>query len=179
MNENEQVTPVETEETTIQDPTPELTEESTPFKVFQTEEEYSKAFKSEVSKAKYEWLKEIGAKSVDEYKASCALHEQTLSENNSLKQELETTKKSLVEAQDKNLVLELKVSDEYAQDALALAKLKVDDKTDLRQALTQILDKNPSWLEVEPTDSVKFGTEKEEAKKVEVSNLAKKYPWLQ
>ena len=103
-----------------------------PFKVFKTEEEFNKTFKSEVSKAKNEWLKDVGAASVDEFKASKSKYDEAAKNYDQVVKERN-------DLSDKLVVRELDVSDEFQNDLLTLAKAKVTPEKDLKTAAAEIL----------------------------------------
>ena len=151
-------------------------EATKPFKTFETEEDYNRAFKSEVSKAKNEWLKSTGVSSVEEFKNKESQYNSAIEENSKLQKDLETARAELTKANEKNIVLELGVDKDYEDDALTLARAKVTNDIDLKTALSDVLKKNPTWT---TKSDVKIGVEKSDVKGTpEISGLAKKYDWL-
>ena len=151
-------------------------EAPTTFKAFTTEDEYNNSIKSERSKAKNEILVELGLTNVAEGK-------EALTKASTLQTEFEaaTTKASKLE---ENLALtKLGIADTYAEEALALAKPKVNDKMDLTAALTEVSKKFPVMLgkTIVPAPGV-GGERQEDISQADEgtlkANLKKKYPWL-
>lgn len=151
-------------------------EATKPFKTFETEEDYNRAFKSEVSKAKNEWLKSTGVSSVEEFKNKESQYNSAIEENSKLQKDLSDARAELTKATERNILLELGVDKDYEEDALTLARAKVTKDTDLKTAMSDVLKRNPTWTV--KTD-VKIGVEKSDIKNGEaVSELSKRYPWL-
>lgn len=124
-----------------------------PFKIYETEEEYNKDFKSNVSKAKNEWLKETGVLSVDDFKSKQAEYNKAINENKTLKESLESEKKN-------HIMDSLNIQDKFKDDFLAVTKnmMESDSKLDFKSASAKVLEKNPWW--VNSVESTKIGTEK-------------------
>lgn len=142
-----------------------------PFKTFATQEDYDKAIKSEASKQKLEWMREVGVQSVDEFKTTKSKYDEATKNYDQVVKERN-------DLSDKLLVRELDVGDEYANDLLTLAKSKVSPDKDLKAAASEILDKNPGW-KVSRAQSIKIGTEKASPAPVQTDDkLSARYPWL-
>lgn len=101
-------------------------------KAFATEEEYNNKLKSERSKGKHEILEELGIQSVKEGKEALA----QAKEAGELKQRAEKLETEL-------LLTKEGVKEEYTEEALILARAKVNEETDLKAALSGVLEKFP------------------------------------
>lgn len=173
MSEEIKTTAPETAE-----PKPEATVEQAPaaevkvFKTFATEEEFTNAVKSERSKAKNEILTELGVKSVDDAKSALAA-----------KTELETVKNTVTQLQEKLVLTENEVAEEFKNEALTLAKAGLKEGVDLDAALKQVLAKFPNMKK--PSSVIKgidaVGTQPSAAPS-EAAQVGKristKYPWI-
>ena len=154
-------------------PTPEATPTPTAFKSFSTEEEYNNALKSEKSKGKGEIMKELGISSVDEGKAS-------LTKTGQLQEELNTYKTKATQLEESLTLNKLGVREDYSEEALSLAKSKVNDKVDLSTALGEVIKKFPMMTSKTQKN---IGGDKGEGDPTEdqgdiKTELNKKYPWL-
>lgn len=175
--------PTETQETTEGENSTEKNEEtskeSKPFKVYTTEEEYQKELKSAQSKAKNEILQKLGVNSVDKATSS-------LTEAEQMKKDLQLAMNKMGELEEKTAVAEANIAEDYRQDALTLAKSKVNDNTTLADALKQVVERYPNFSN-QPKDTKK-GVEKvggdrskENSPKGEdqlAKELSSKYSWL-
>ena len=142
-----------------------------PFKTFDTQEDYEKAIKSEASKQKLEWMREVGVTSVDEFKATKSKYDEATKNYDQVVKERN-------DLSDKLLVRELDVSDDFANDLLTLAKANVSKDKDLKTAASEVLGKNPSW-KVSRTQAIKRGTEKAApTQPITDDKLGSRYPWL-
>jgi hypothetical protein len=142
-----------------------------PYKVFQTQEDYEKAVKSEASKQKLEWMKQAGVSSVDDYKIKISAAEAAIKEHDQLVKE-----KTMLN--DKLIVAELNVADDRKDDLLTLAKTKVTDQKDLRAAAMEVLERNPTWTKGAGV-AIKIGTEKAAPSEPhQEDKLSSRYPWL-
>ena len=145
--------------------------ENKPFKTFATQEDYDKAIKSEASKQKLEWMREVGVQSVDEYKTTKSKYDEATKNYDQVVKERN-------DLSDKLLVRELDVSDDFANDLLTLAKANVSKDKDLKTAASEVLGKNPSW-KTNRARTIKIGTEKAApAQSLTQDNLGNRYPWL-
>lgn len=107
-----------------------------PFKSFATKDEYETAVKSERSKAQNDLLKEIGIQKVQDAKDAITKYAALETQHNELK----------IKANQLEETLTLKdagIKDEYREEALTLAKAKVNEKTNLAEALKQVIAKMP------------------------------------
>jgi len=111
-------------------------QEDKPYKSFKDESEYLNTLKSERSKAKNDLMKELGISSVDEAKA-------TFKKAGELEGELNTFKTKTSELEEQLTLTKNGVKDEYAEEALSLAKSKVGDDKDLSTALGEVIKKFP------------------------------------
>lgn len=149
-------------------------QENQPYKAFSSEEEFNKFVKSQQSKAKNDILKALEAKSVDEGK-------QKLNESQQLKQELDATANRIAQLEEENAIVKTGVSEDYKDDALTLARAKVDDNTDLSSALAEVIKKHPHMAgkQNKPKD-VKVGSDKgnepEQGKDDVKERIKQKYP---
>jgi hypothetical protein len=152
-----------------------------PYKslTFNTEEEYKNFFKSEVSKQKNDWLKAVGATSVDDFKSKEAKYNAAIAESDNLKKQYEETKINLQKALETLMLKNLNVASEHQDDVLTLAKAHQGKDETLEQAAQKILANNAQWLEVSDKH-VTIGTEKKDMANTskDYSNLSKKFPWL-
>lgn len=160
------------------DPEPEPKgDDPKPYKSFSSEEEYLNSLKSERSKAKNELLKEMGVSSVDEAKSRYKKADELESEVNTYK-----TKNS--ELQEKLVLTENGVKDDYAEEALSLAKSKVGEDKDLSTALGEVINKFPMMASKTQTTKPNVGGDKNDGKPDEddqgkvKEGLKTKYPWL-
>lgn len=158
--------------------------QKTPYKVFETEEDFRKELQSVSSRAKYELLEKTGEKSIEGIKAKFQELEEVkgkvagLSEIQSKLEAIQAEKDKLNEDL---LMTKMGVKDELKQDFLTLAKSKVGKDVDLANAMTQTIQKY-SYFKGEGTPNVKIGTEKK-ASKVDLGDdekqrLMNKYPHL-
>jgi hypothetical protein len=116
---------------------------ATPYKVFNSEDEYKKEVQSLSSKAKYELLKELNAKSLDDIRSKFSELEAVkneLSALNDIKSELEATRKEKELLSDTLLAIKAGAKQETLDDFLTLAKKKVNDEVNLEQAMKLVLD---------------------------------------
>ena len=146
---------------------------STPFKVFATEEEFTKAVQSERSKAKNEVLKEVGAKNLDELKG-------TIATGQTVAQEVSTYKAKAAQLEEQLAVAQVGVLPEYINEALVLAKAQTDKP--LKDALASVIQKFPTMAHGSPKGVEAIGGEAKP--KVEQhegtfnKQLTSKYPWI-
>lgn len=142
-----------------------------------SEEEYNKAIKSSASKAKYEILKEMGVKSVDDFKQKYSEYEGAIKDKESLLSQLDERDVQIKQLRT-NLVMEqLHVNEDFKDDLVTLATSKMSDKVDFETACKEVLERNPNWLKAK--EPVKMGTEKSEKKPEDtMSKIKEKYPWL-
>lgn len=153
-------------------------ETKTSYKSFETEDEYNQAIKSERSKAKNEVLKSLGIDNLDEGKTQ-------LTKASKLEEELRSTKVKTTELEEQLTLTKNGVKEDYAKEALELAKSKVNDEVDLSTALGEVIKKFPMMASETPTKSKpNVGGEKNNEKKDTddqasiKENLKSKYPWL-
>lgn len=174
--ENEQTQQVTTQEpaatpapaanTSAQEAPKAPAEQPQPFKVFNTEDD----FKAEVNRAKGDWLKQVGATSVDEYKAKVKQYNDAIAERDSLIKQRNDLNEKLV-------VNDLGVADDHREDLLTLAKSRIAPDKDLRAAAAEVLQKNPTWMKAK--GDIRIGTEKpEDGLSSQPSALTSRYPWL-
>jgi hypothetical protein len=164
-----------------QEPKAEEAKPEGPFKVFQTQEEYDTAIKSEASKAKNDWLKENNLKSVDEYRANMAKYEEAVKAKESQDKFIKDLQSQLEKSHEEILARDLGVSPEHKDDLMILAKAKVGKDVTLEQAAKSILDSTPSWKGIIPQPRI--GTE-QRAPAADNKNpqanrdLMREFPWL-
>ena len=155
--------------------TPE-SQESKPYKSFATEEEYQKELKSAESKAKHGILQKLGINSVDE-------GTQNLTKAEQLEKDLQSTVQRLQQLEEENALVRVGIQDDYKDEAITLARAKVNDKTNFETALKQVGEKFPNLLGAQKKGVEKVGSEGSEQNPKTGSEqltekLAKKYPWL-
>jgi hypothetical protein len=165
-------------------PKPQGETQKTPYKVFETEEDFKKELQSVSSKAKYELLEKTGEKSVEGIKAKFAELDEVkgkvagLSEIQAKLQTIQAEKDKLNEDL---LMTKMGVKDELKQDFLTLAKSKVGKDVDLNSAMTQTIQKY-SYFKGESAPNVKIGTEKKSSSvdlgDDEKQRLQRKFPHL-
>ena len=126
-----------------------------PFKAFTTEEEFNNFVKSTSSKAKNEILKALETNSVDEGK-------EKMSQAQQLEQDLHKAITRLNQLEEENALVKIGVQDEFREEALTLARAKIDDSTNLESALKQVTSKFPNLLAQKPKGEKleKVGAEK-------------------
>jgi hypothetical protein len=147
-----------------------------PYKSFKEESDYLNTMKSERSKAKNELMKELGISSVDDAKT-------TFKKASDLEGEINTYKTKTSELEESLTLTKNGVKDDYADEALSLAKSKVGEDKDLATALGEVIKKFPMMAskaqQVESVGSDKGGEDKGQDDQGKVkSELKKKYPWL-
>jgi hypothetical protein len=151
--------------------TPNGKSDQKPYKVYETQEEYDKSFKSEVSKAKNDWMKQVGVASVDEFKEKSAKADEAIKERDQLAKEK-------VDLTERLVVAELGVADDRKDDLLTLARAKATAGKSLKDAAAEVLEANPNWAKdrSRPAD---FGVGKSERPNTQQEDpLASRYPWL-
>jgi hypothetical protein len=146
------------------------------FKEFSTEDDYNNSIKSERSKAKNEILVELGLTNVAEGK-------EALTKTSTLQEAFDTATTKATKLEESLALTKLGIGDDYAQEALALAKGRVNDKVDLTAALTEVSKKFPVMLGKSIVKTPDIGGErKEDTSSADEGtlkkNLSKKYPWL-
>ena len=116
-----------------------------PYKVFKTEDEFKRYIQSERSKSKGELLKEFGVQGVSEFNNLKSQYETAIQNKKEITDNLTRLQNENTALQEKNILLELNVDDRYADDTLTLARSKVSDTVNLKDAVEEILKKNPNW----------------------------------
>lgn len=151
------------------------TNQEKPYKVFTSEEEYQKELKSAQSKAKNEILQKLGVKSVDEGTKSLTKAEE-------LEKDLQTTLSRLQKIEEESVLVKSGIAEDYYQEALTLAKSKVNDNTTLEAAMKEVVTKFPNLLGKVKQDPLKVGGDKkpnkEDGETQLQDTLKNKYPWL-
>lgn len=159
------------------------------FKLPTTKEEYETLVKAAVNREKTLFLKELGVKSVKEYKETLAKAEESLTKYDELikrNEELIKTHESLsheYETLKQTSILDrLGVKDDYREDMVKLALSKVDDKNSFESVLKNLVESKYQYT-VQGKSTVKFGTEKstQTTSGTESSiptGLQNKYPFL-
>jgi hypothetical protein len=186
MEEN-QVSQVQeqTAEVTTQ---PEQAKVSQPFKVFSNEDEYKKEIQSVSSKAKYELLKELGAKNLDDVRIKFSELEATkaeLTEYAKIKQEFEALTAEKQKISEDLVLTKMNVTESLKNEALTLAKAKLQEhEGSLEKAMEDVIKKFPSMVNnngATPAPS-KIGTPKTSGAvnmtDPERDRLMKRYPHL-
>jgi hypothetical protein len=143
MEDNKLVTPATTNTATAPEVKEEAkaattTEAAQATKTF-TEDELNKLLQSERSKAKGEILKALDIKSVDDGK-------QNLTKSEQLELNLKTALTKLEQLEEENAIVKLGVAAEFKEEALTLAKAKVNSTTNLQVALQNVVAKFPGFL---------------------------------
>jgi hypothetical protein len=156
------------------------TNTTAPYKVYGSEDEFKKDFQSVASKAKYEVLKELNVKSLDEVKSKIIELEAAkneLVEASKIKSEYEQVKLQKQQVEENLLLTQLGVVPELKDDFLVLAKAKVTPELPLAEAAKTVIEKYKYFKgESTITDAaVKIGLEKKANGKAELENeLAEK-----
>jgi hypothetical protein len=163
-------------------------EESKPFKVYSSEDEYKKELQSVASKAKFALLQELNLKNLEEARAKFTELEFTKSELkalNDVKAELDAAKSEKQKLSENLLMTELGVKTELRDDFLVLAKNKVSKDLPLEDAAKSVLEKYTYFKgsnDVAAQVAQKIGTEKKpqqvDFKEEEKKRLMKLYPHL-
>lgn len=159
----------------------EETKPAAPFKVFQTQEEYDNAIKSEASKQKNDWLKENNLKNVDEYRATMAKYDEAIKAKESQDASIKDLQMKLEKSNEDILARDLGVSPDHRDDLMILAKAKVTKDVTLEQAAKSILDSTPSWKGVGAAPRI--GTERHDQPNTDQTapkqdRLLTEFPWL-
>lgn len=126
------------------------------YKVFATEEEFTKALQSEKSKAKHEILQKLGIDSVDSGK-------ENLTKAEVLEQDLSKAITRLNQLEEENALVRIGIQEEFKDEALTLARAKVTEDRNLEAALREVTKKFPNLLNQpeKPKEKVgKVGAEK-------------------
>ena len=164
MEDNKDVQVEQTEVTTQAEQVEVKEPVNTSYKVFDTEDDYNREMKSTSSKAKYEMLKELGAKNLDEVRGKFTELEAVKSELanlDSIRSELETTKLEKQKVSEDLIVTKLGVKEESRDDFLVLAKNKLGDfDNSLEDAAKSILDKYTYFSNSDVIAQTKIGVEK-------------------
>jgi DNA primase catalytic subunit len=189
MSEENKLTSAEqvAEETAAKAPVEDVKEESKPYKVYGSEDEFKKEVQSLSSKAKFALLQELNVKNLEEARAKFTELEFTKSELkalNDIKAELESAKAEKQQLSENLMMTELGIKNELKEDFLTLAKSKVNDKTPLPDAAKSILEKYTYFkgADVATQVAAKIGTEKKpqsvDMQSEEKERLMKRYPHL-
>lgn len=157
------------------------------FKLPTTKEEFEKAMKAAVNREKTNFLKELGVKSVKEYreqstKAKEALtqFEELTKQKQALTQEKEAVSQQYESLKQTHTLDMLGVKPEYREDMVKLAQDKVTAENSFETVLKELIETKYQYT-VQGKGNVKFGTEKttEKTKDSTTSTeLQKKYSWL-
>lgn len=168
--------------------TPEPTVEKVDeFKLPTTKEEFEIAMKAAVNREKTNFLKELGVKSVKEYreqntKAQEALtqFEELTKQKQALTQEKEAVSQQYESLKQTHTLDMLGVKPEYREDMVKLTQDKVTAENSFETVLKELIETKYQYT-VQGKGNVKFGTEKtiEKTKDSTTSTeLQKKYSWL-
>jgi hypothetical protein len=126
----------------------EATTSQAPFKVYASEDEFKKEFQSVSSKAKFEMLKELGAKNLEEVRVRFAELEAAkseLTELTKIKAELELSRKEQVKMSEDLVLTKFGIGDDVKDEALTLAKSKLSEtENSLEKAMEVVLKKFPN-----------------------------------
>jgi hypothetical protein len=189
MENNQETTVQEQTTVTTQEQTTAPQEQSQPYKVFTSEDEYRKEIQSTSSKAKYEMLKELNVKNVEEIRVKFSELEAAkadLSEYGKLKTELDNLTAEKTRLSEDLVLTKFGIQDAFKQEALTLAKSKVQDfEGSLEEAMKDTIAKIPTLVgtgEASQPSPSKIGTQRNPAN-VNVSDqererLMKRYPHL-
>jgi len=128
-----------------------------------TEEELNKLLQSERSKAKNEILKALDIKSVDAGKENLTKAEQ-------LELNLKTALDKLEKLEEENAVVKVGVEEQFREEALTLAKAKVNSTKNLEAALKEVVAKFPGLTGKSGEAVTKVGAEKTEIKPQDDAN---------
>lgn len=180
---------VSIEQTKQETITPEPKSDDVEFKLPTTKEEYETQIKSAVNREKTNFLKELGVKSVKEYKEQLSKSQEALSkydeaikESQALTQKHETLSHEYDTLKQTNALDRLGVRDEYREDLIKLAKDKVTENEPIETVLKNLVETKYQYT-VQGKSTVKFGTEKstQTTSGTESSiptGLQNKYPFL-
>mgnify|MGYP001264752839 CR=1 FL=1 len=156
------------------------------FKLPTTKEEYDTLVKSAVNREKTNFLKELGVKSVKEYKEQLSKAEEALSKNEDLikqseelikqKEELSQQYESLKQT---STLDRFGVKEEYRDYLIKLAKDKIDAEHSFESVLQNLVE--TKYQHTIQKGNIKIGSEKTQIQKDSTSvspELISKYPWL-
>lgn len=156
------------------------------FKLPSTQEEYDNLVKAAVNKEKTLFLKELGVKSVKEYKEQVSKAQEALSQHEAMvkqTEEIAKEKESLsqqYETLKQTSVLDkLGVREEYREDMIKLARDKVTESVTFEAALQNLVGSKYQYTTIK--GAVKIGAEKTSIDNVDNSSsseLHKKYSWI-
>lgn len=127
-----------------------------------SEQEYAKALQSAASKAKFEILKELGVKSVQEFHDLKATYETSIQDAGNMKTELEESKSKITGLSEEISVMKLGIDDAHKEDFLTLVHSKVSADKSFEDAAKEVLERNPTWKV--GNEPIKFGNDKSETK---------------
>lgn len=167
LNQEEQaiVAPIQndTTETVAVEPNTTEPEHQEPKWVAPNEQEYQKALQSASSKAKFEILKELGVKSVQEFVDLKTTYENSIKDAGETRSKLEESEKENTRLSEDIAVMKAGVSDEFKEDFLTLVHSKMSAEKSFDDAAKEVLDKNPTW-KVGQSEPIKIGNDKSETK---------------
>jgi hypothetical protein len=161
-----------------------------PYKVYTSEDEFKKEVQSLSSKAKFEMLKEVGVKNLEEIRVKFAELEASkaeISEFMKMKEQLESVKAEKEKMAEDLLVTKFKIKDEVRNEAMTLAKAKMPEfDNSLEKAMSEIIKKFPTLVatgeQSTPAIPTKIGVAKQPStvnlSDAERDRLVKRYPHL-
>ena len=155
------------------------------FKLPATKEEYEISIKAAVNKEKTNFLKELGVKSVKEYKESISKaeealskHEELIKQNEQIIKEKESISHEYENLKQTSALDRLGVKEEYREDLVKLAKDKVTADNSFEAVVKNLVETKYQHTVQKP--QVKIGTEKtdQQSGQSTSSELHKKYSWI-
>jgi hypothetical protein len=159
MEDNKLATPVtpattETVTATAVEPAAKPTGDAqAPYKTFATEDEFNRILQSERSKAKGEILKQLNIENVENGKKELTKAEQ-------LESDLKVTLTRLEQLEQENAIVKVGIADEFKEEALTLAKAKVNSTKNLEAALREVSSRLPNLLAAGGAKVEKVGADK-------------------
>ena len=156
------------------------------FKLPTTKEEYETILKSAVNREKTNFLKELGVKSVKEYKDQVSKSEESISkyeelskQNQEVSTKYDTLAKEYGSLKQTSTLDRLGVKEEYREDLIKLTDGKVDENNSFEAVVKNLVETKYQHMVQKP--QVKIGVEKSDITPQGTSispTLQSKYPFL-
>lgn len=149
------------------------------FKLPTTKEEFEKTMKAAVNREKTNFLKELGVKSVKEYRERVSLADESLSKYQELTQANQELLTKYEDIKQEALLDNLGVKTDYREDLVKLAKSNVSETKSFEDALKELVETKYQHTVAKGTPKIGFEkTNKEKESSTISPDLQKKYNWL-
>lgn len=183
---NQEPVPAVSIEPTQTEVTPPIQEKGEEFKLPTTKEEYYDFLKSAVNREKTNFLKELGVKSVKEYKEQVSKSEESISkfeeltnQHQEVSTKYDTLAKEYASLKQSSTLDRLGIKDEYREDLIKLTDGKVDENNSFEAVVKNLVE--TKYQHMVQKSQVKFGVEKSDIEPQGTSispSLQSKYPFL-